>query len=55
MKEKNTVAAGKTTVNMFFSGVVILTIANVLVKAVGLISKIALNRIVGSIGAGYYS
>lgn len=55
MKEKNTVAADKTSVNMFFSGVVILTIANVLVKAVGLISKIALNRIVGSIGAGYYS
>ncbi|MBR2296198.1 MAG: oligosaccharide flippase family protein, partial [Clostridia bacterium] len=33
----------------------VLTIANFLVKAVGLISKIALNRVVGSIGAGYYS
>lgn len=55
MKEKNTLSAGKSAVNMFFSGVVILTIANVLVKAVGLISKIALNRVVGSIGAGYYS
>ena len=40
---------------MFFSGVVILTLANILVKAVGLISKIALNRVVGSVGAGYYS
>ena len=55
MKEKNTATSGKSAVNMFFSGVVILTIANVLVKAVGLISKIALNRVVGSIGAGYYS
>lgn len=40
---------------MFFSGVFILTLASVLVKAVGLISKIALNRVVGSVGAGYYS
>ena len=40
---------------MFFSGVLILTIANILVKTVGLISKIALNRVVGSVGAGYYS
>lgn len=44
-----------SAINMFFSGVLILTIANILVKAVGLISKIALNRVVGSIGAGYYS
>ncbi|MBQ8145221.1 MAG: polysaccharide biosynthesis protein [Clostridia bacterium] len=55
MKERNTVVERKSTVNMFFSGVVVLTIANVLVKAVGLISKIALNRVVGSVGAGYYS
>lgn len=41
--------------NMFFSGVFILTLANILVKSVGLISKIALNRVVGSVGAGYYS
>ena len=55
MEEKNTVSAGKSAVNMFFSGVVILTVANILIKAVGLISKIALNRVVGSVGAGYYS
>ena len=55
MKKNNNVAAKKSAVSMFFSGVVILTIANVMVKAVGLISKIALNRVVGSIGAGYYS
>ena len=47
--------AKKTAVSMFFSGVLILTIANVMVKTVGLISKIALNRVVGSVGAGYYS
>jgi len=32
-----------------------LTVANILVKSVGLISKITLNRVVGSVGAGYYS
>ncbi len=45
----------KSAKNLFFSGVIVLTLANLLVKAVGLISKIALNRVVGSIGAGYYS
>lgn len=53
--EKNKALNSKKTVNLFFSGVAILTIANVLVKAVGLISKIVLNRVVGPIGAGYYS
>ncbi len=55
MKEKFKGFEKKTSTNMFFSGVLILTIANVLVKSVGLISKIALNRVVGSAGAGYYS
>lgn len=45
----------KSTKNLFFHGVLALTVANLIVKAVGLISKIALNRVVGSIGAGYYS
>lgn len=45
----------KSAVNMFFSGVIILTLANVLVKSMGLVSKIVLNTIVGSAGAGYYS
>ena len=45
----------KSAKKLFFSGVLVLTLANFLVKAVGLISKIALNRVVGSIGAGYYS
>ena len=45
----------KSAKKLFFSGVLVLTFANFLVKAVGLVSKIALNRVVGSIGAGYYS
>ena len=53
VKNKKTVK--KNAVNMFFSGVIILTVANSLVKSVGLISKIVLNTIVGSEGAGYYS
>lgn len=55
MKEKSNSFTKKSSANLFLSGVVILTIANVLVKTVGLISKIALNRVVGSVGAGYYS
>lgn len=47
--------APKSAMNMFFSGVVVLTIANILVKCVGLILKIVLNTVVGSVGAGYYS
>ena len=53
--EKNKNAKPKNAVNMFFSGVIILTVANILVKSVGLISKIVLNTVVGSAGAGYYS
>lgn len=51
-QEKNT---NKSATNLFFSGVLILTLANVLVKSMGLVSKIVLNTIVGSAGAGYYS
>ena len=53
--KSNLIKARKSAKNLFFSGVIVLTLANLLVKAVGLISKIALNRVVGSIGAGYYS
>ena len=52
---RNTKTDKKSPVNMFFSGVAILTIASILVKSVGLISKIVLNTVVGSEGAGYYS
>ncbi|MBQ7760669.1 MAG: polysaccharide biosynthesis protein [Clostridia bacterium] len=53
--DKNKKTVKKNAVSMFFSGVVILTVANILVKSVGLISKIVLNTVVGSEGAGYYS
>lgn len=46
---------GKNALNMFFTGVLALTLANVLVKTVGLVLKIVLNTVVGSAGAGYYS
>lgn len=55
MENKCEKGKAKSTSRLFFTGVFILTISNVLVKAVGLISKIVLNRVVGSIGAGYYS
>ena len=55
MKEKSKSLTNKSSANLFLSGVLILTIANVMVKTVGLVSKIALNRVVGSVGAGYYS
>ena len=50
--EKKSASSSK---KLFFSGVFVLTLANVLVKIVGLVSKIVLNRVVGSVGAGYYS
>ena len=50
--EKN---KSKSSFRLFFTGVFVLTLSNILVKMVGLISKIVLNRVVGSVGAGYYS
>lgn len=55
MNSNNEKNASKSVKSLFFSGVFALTLANILVKAVGLASKIVLNRVVGSIGAGYYS
>jgi len=55
LKEKITKEAKRSSAKLFLSGVIILTVANILVKTVGLISKITLNRVVGSVGAGYYS
>lgn len=39
----------------FFSGVLVLTFSNVLVKAIGLLFKIPMNYIVGDTGMGYYN
>ena len=40
---------------LFFSGVLILTITNLIVKAIGLMFKIPMNHIVGDDGMGYYN
>lgn len=45
----------KNTTNLFFSGVLVLTISNLIIKAVGLLFKIPMNHIVGDTGMGYYS
>ena len=39
----------------FFSGVLVLTVSNLLVKALGMLFKIPMNYIVGDTGMGYYN
>lgn len=41
--------------NLFFSGVLILTVANLLVKVIGLIYKIPLHQYLGDEGMGYFN
>ena len=45
----------KNSTKLFFSGVLILTVTNLLVKAIGLMYKIPMNHIVGDEGMGYYN
>jgi len=45
----------KTSTRLFFSGVLVLTISNLIIKAIGLLFKIPMNHIVGDTGMGYYS
>ncbi len=45
----------KNSTKLFFSGVFILTFTNIVVKAIGLLFKLPMNRIVGDEGMGYYS
>ena len=45
----------KNTTKLFFSGVLVLTITNLLVKAIGLLFKIPMNHVVGDEGMGYYN
>lgn len=40
---------------MFFSGVLVLTISNLVIKAIGVLFKIPMNHIVGDHGMGYYN
>ncbi len=44
----------KNSTKLFFSGVLVLTITNLIVKAIGLMFKIPMNHIVGDEGMGYY-
>lgn len=54
MKKKG-VETVKKTANMFYSGVLILTVANILVKVIGVFLKVPLASIIGTNGMGYYS
>lgn len=47
--------AVKNSTKLFFSGVVVLTVANLLVKVIGLLFKIPMNSVVGDEGMGYYT
>ncbi len=45
----------KSRNNLFFSGVLILTVANLLVKVIGLLYKIPLHNLLGDEGMGYFN
>lgn len=45
----------KNSSKLFFSGVLVLTVTNLLVKVIGLMFKIPMNHIVGDEGMGYYN
>ena len=45
----------KNSPNLFFSGVLVLTISNLIIKVIGMLFKIPMNRYVGGEGMGYYS
>lgn len=52
---KSTNSKIKNSSKLFFSGVLILTISNLIIKAIGLMFKIPMNHIVGDEGMGYYN
>lgn len=45
----------KKSTKLFFSGVIVLAVSNILVKAIGLLFKIPLNHVVGDTGMGYFN
>ena len=53
--EKNGTAKHRNGKRSLFSGVVILTVSNLLVKVTGLLFKIPMNYIVGDTGMGYFN
>ncbi len=55
MKNEKRMLTAKNSTKLFFSGVIILTVANILVKAIGLLFKIPMNHVVGDTGMGYYT
>ena len=54
-KELNEKSKIKNSSKLFFSGVLILTISNLIIKAIGLMFKIPMNEKIGDEGAGYYN
>ncbi len=45
----------KNSTRLFFSGVVVLTISNLVIKAIGLLFKIPLHNLISGEGMGYYN
>ena len=45
----------KNSTKLFFSGVVVLTISNLVIKAIGLLFKIPLHNLISGEGMGYYN
>ena len=45
----------KKSTKLFFSGILVLTVSNLLMKAIGLLFKIPLNHVVGDTGMGYFN
>ncbi len=55
LNRKNSAPKVKNTTNLFFSGVLVLTISNLIIKVIGMLFKIPMNHYVGDTGMGYYS
>lgn len=55
MADRNPDVKRKRSSSSFLSGIVILTISNLLVKAAGLMFKVPMNYIIGDTGMGYYN
>lgn len=51
----NRTSSAKSSSKLFVSGVFVLTIANVLVKAIGLLFKIPMQHMIGDEGMGYFN
>ncbi len=52
---QNQTSRAKSSSKLFVSGVLVLTIANVLVKAIGLLFKIPMQHMIGDEGMGYFN